>query len=324
MLDEFKENMIDNLDSARESFVLKQRRKRPRLVLIIKLGKDFADDMTEDNVGLYAAQSAFFTMLSAVPFLMLVILCLKYFISVDVSALETAVSAAFPAPVSTYVRGIVGEIFARSESTALFSATLVTAVWTSSRGIMSIYMGLNSILGSRRGTNWFAARFASLFYDVLFIAVIVATVVCLVFGNTLLGLANDRFGDIFVAHYVLEAIFKLKYPIFLFLFILAFAALYSFLPQEKPNFRSQLPGAVMTAVGWLGFSYVFSIYIEYFSKYSLLYGSLTAIVFMMLWIFFCIYMLLIGAEVNKHVKSGFFKHARRVITGREYKNLKKQ
>ncbi len=324
MLDNFKDNMLDSLDSARGSFIRRQGKKMPRITLFIKMVVEFLTDMADDNVGLYAAQSALFTVLSAVPFLMLVILCLKYFINVDLTALAETIRRAFPKPVSTYMYGIVSEVFMRSETTALFSATLVTALWTSSRGIMSIYVGLNNIYGCNRTTNWFAARITALIYDILFIVVIVASIACLVFGNTLLHLFRDHLSDFFVVHYAFEAVFKMKYLIFFVLFILAFAGLYSFLPQKKMRFRSQLPGAVATAVGWIGFSYGFSVYITYFSKYSLLYGSLTAIVFMMLWIFFCIYLLLVGAEINKHIKNGYFRKMRRILSGTQYKNLKKR
>ncbi|MGN0182142.1 MAG: YihY/virulence factor BrkB family protein [Candidatus Ornithomonoglobus sp.] len=286
--------------------------------------KEFFLDMNDDNVGLYAAQSALFTMISAVPFLMLVILCLKYFINVDANAMAEAIRRTFPQPVSTYVCGIVSEIFMRSETVALLSATLATALWTSSRGIMAIYMGINNIYGYTRTTHWLAARITALLYDILFIAVIVASIICLVFGNTLLQLFRDYFNNYFVAHYALETVFRMKYLIFFVLFVFAFAGLYSFLPQKKMRFRSQLPGAAATAVGWIGFSFGFSVYITYFSKYSLLYGSLTAIIFMMLWIFFCIYMLLIGAEINKHIKNGYFRKMRCILTGKQYKNLKKR
>jgi membrane protein len=323
MLNGLKDNVgtvKGNLDSVRDDFIREQGKKRSRIVLLFKLLYEFVMDMNSDSVGLYAAQSAFFSMLSAVPFFMIIVLCLKYVISVDTTTLVSAVKSTFPIPVSTYISGIVSEIFMRSESTALISATLITALWTSSRGIMAIYMGLNNIYGYTKKSNWLYARITALFYDILFIAVIVASVICLVLGNTILQL----FGDNILAGYTLKMIFKLKYLIFFVLFVLAFAGLYCCLPQKKPKFLSQLPGAVTTAVGWVVFSYGFSVYIKYFSRYSLLYGSLTAIIFLMLWIFFCLYMLLIGAEVNIHKERGYFRRVSRVIFGKHRKKSKKR
>ena len=79
------------------------------------------------------------------------------------------------------------------------------------------------------------------------------------------------------------------------------------------KYKTQLVGAAATAVGWLGFSYVFSIYIMHYSRYSFLYGSLAAIVLLMLWVYFCVYMLLIGAELNKHIDNGFFRRLKYLV-----------
>ena len=63
------------------------------------------------------------------------------------------------------------------------------------------------------------------------------------------------------------------------------------------------PGAVFTSVAWAVFSYVFSIYLEYASNMSVLYGSLTTLVVVMLWLYFCMYLLFIGAEINQYLSA---------------------
>lgn len=303
-------NIKDNIDSAKDSFLRKQVQRRPRLAVFIKMVIGFARDMSKDDVGLYAAQSAFFAVLSAVPFLMLVILCAKYFVDVNIVAVTDSIRKAFPAPVSTYIVGIIAEVFYRSQSTALLSATVITTLWTSSRGTMSVYTGFNRIFGYVKRRNWLFSRVASFFYNLMFIAVIVATVVVLVFGNAILTFFDTEY---ILAHYIIMVLFELKFPIFFVVFVLGFAAMYTYLPQRKTKYRSQLPGAVATAAGWLGFSYLFSLYIMYFSKYSYLYGSLAAIVLLMLWVYFCVYMLLIGAEINKHIENGYFRLIKRRV-----------
>lgn len=303
-------NIKDNIDSAKDSFLRKQVQKHPRLAVFINMVFGFVQDMSKDNVGLYAAQSAFFAVLSAVPFLMLVILCAKYFVDVNIVAVTDPIRKAFPAPVSTYIVGIIAEVFYRSQSTALLSATVITTLWTSSRGTMAVYTGFNRIFGYVKRRNWLFSRIASFFYNLMLIAVIVATVVVLVFGNAILTFFDEEY---ILAHYIIMVVFELKFPIFFVVFVLGFAAMYTYLPQRKTKYRSQLPGAVATAAGWLGFSYLFSLYIMYFSKYSYLYGSLAAIVLLMLWVYFCVYMLLIGAEINKHIENGYFGGVKRRV-----------
>ena len=73
------------------------------------------------------------------------------------------------------------------------------------------------------------------------------------------------------------------------------------------KFRSVLPGAALAAAGWLGFSFFYSLYIDNFADYTLVYGSLAAVVLLMLWLYFCMNIFLFGAQLNKLVKNGFFE-----------------
>ena len=299
---------------SRMRFLRRQARRTPRLVNFASFVSQFLRNMAKDNVGLYAAQSAFFTVLSAVPFLMLVILCLEYFVDVNPTTITMPIRAALPREVSDFVTSVISEVFYRSQSLALLSATVITALWLSSRGTMAIYSGFNCIFGYVERRTWLFSRIAALFYNLLMIAAIVAAVIVLVFGNTILQFIDKEF---IIAHYLLLALFRLKFPIFFVFFVLAFAALYTYLPQRRAKYRSQLIGAATTAVGWMAFSYVFSLYIMHYSRYSLLYGSLTAVILMMLWIYSCIYMLLIGAEINKHIENGFFRRMKKKVFTRK-------
>ena len=60
-----------------------------------------------------------------------------------------------------------------------------------------------------------------------------------------------------------------------------------------------MPGAFITAIGWMVFSDAFSMYLDSFSGFSNMYGSLTTIIFIMLWLYFGMYITLIGAEFNQ-------------------------
>ena len=306
MLDDLK----DNIDSVWNDFIMKRRGRAPRVKAFLRMFIRFTEDMRQDYVGQYAAQAAFFTVLSAVPFLMIVILCLKYFVNVDVTAITETIESAFPLQVSIYISQIITEVFYRSQSMAVLSFTVIAALWSSSRGMMSIYCGINQIYGYVRIYNWLSARLASLFYNIVFLAVLIGSIIVLIFGNSLMSLITPEGVVVF---YPLRLVLTLKFPIFFVLFVLAFTSIYTLLPQRKTRFRSQIIGAVATAVGWMVFSYIFSIYIEKFSRYSVLYGSLTAIVLLMLWLYFCMYMLLIGAEINTHIENGFFHRVKRNV-----------
>lgn len=265
--------------------------------------KEFIDDIFADNVGLYAAQATFFIVLSAVPFIMLLVFCLKYVIDFDLQAMVTTLEKMLPRQLSEFAADILSEVFYRSQSVAFFSVAFVSLLWSSSKGIMAIYCGLNCIYGVDREQSWIRMRLLSLVYNIIMILVIVASVVVLMFGNSIMELVKSEF---IFANYIVRLVMEFRTIIFFVIFVLTFAALFTFLPQKKHKYGKQMWGAAITAVGWLLTSYGISIYITYFPGVSYIYGSLTAIMLLMLWLFFCIYILLIGAEINKHIENGFF------------------
>jgi membrane protein len=79
--------------------------------------------------------------------------------------------------------------------------------------------------------------------------------------------------------------------------ILFFDVIFTALPNKKLAFKSQLPGAVICGVAWYIFSFGLSVYVDYFNGFSM-YGSLTTIALIMLWLYFCMYIMMMSAEVN--------------------------
>ena len=78
---------------------------------------------------------------------------------------------------------------------------------------------------------------------------------------------------------------------------LFFITLYVWLPNKRPKAKSQVFGACFAATGWLIFSFFFQIYLQYFGGFSM-YGSLTTIIVVMIWLYSLMYILLLGAEWN--------------------------
>ena len=74
--------------------------------------------------------------------------------------------------------------------------------------------------------------------------------------------------------------------------------IYKFLPNRRDRLIKQLPGAVFAAIGWMVVSWIFSVYVDIFQGFTSMYGSLTTIVLIMLWMYFCMYSILLGGEVN--------------------------
>lgn len=130
---------------------------------------------------------------------------------------------------------------------------------------------------------------------VLILLVIILTLLIMVFGESIVNLLDRRIPGI--ANFMTA--FNSGRHIFFFLIItLVLACLYAYLPRPRGRLRNQFPGAVLASLGWTVVTFGFSIYVTYFNGFSM-YGSLTTIVILLIWLYACMNLVLIGAYMNK-------------------------
>ena len=130
---------------------------------------------------------------------------------------------------------------------------------------------------------------------IVFILVLILSLVLLVFGDTLSHFILRKLP--FLAS-ITQYIINVRTLLSLGTLIFCFTGLYTFVPNRDLSWREQIPGALFSTVCWIGISLGFSIYFRFFNKFSYTYGSLTAVVLLMLWLYFCICALFLGAEIN--------------------------
>ena len=271
--------------------------------LIFKKVIDFFNNLTGDNVSIYAAQASFFLVISAIPMIMLILTVMSRFINIDITSLHHAINAFAPAEVTKLLSTIVNELFSKTSSISLISISAISALWAASKGIMALYTGLNSVYHAPT-RNWFYSRFFSVLYTLAFIATLTLTIIFFGFGEWLESYFYGRAAILAeIIHFFLNA----KIIIFMIYLTFLFALFYKFLPKREHTFKSQLPGAAVAAIGWMGFSFIYSLYIENFTDFSYVYGSLAAVVLLMVWLYFCMNIFLYGAQINKMLENGFFK-----------------
>ena len=141
----------------------------------------FGRKITHDAVAAFSAQTAFFVIISAFPFLVLVLSVLERvpFLSPDIIY---NLSDIFPAVVTEYIRSIISEIFANNSATVI-SISAVALLWAASKGIVSIMRGLNFIYKIDDKRNFFQIRLTSVLYTVGFLLYILVTLLISVVGG---------------------------------------------------------------------------------------------------------------------------------------------
>lgn len=265
-----------------------------RMLSLIITCKKIFDKFSRDEISVYAAQASLFIIIASFPFLMLILTLIQFIPSVNKSDVLALLVRIMPDMLDSLVVGIVDDLYVKSPGTIL-SITALTALWSSAKGMMSIEQGLNRIYGFTVKRNYILRRLICAGYTLIFVLACIVSLVLLVFGSTLQKLLLQVFP--FLAH-IAHNVISLRSFLSMVLFLICFVGLYTILPWKKQNPWHQLPGAMFTAIGWMAFSYAFSLYFSHFSRFSYMYGSLTAIVLMMLWLYFCICILFLGAEIN--------------------------
>ena len=248
--------------------------------------------VSADHVGAYAAQTSYFFMLCMIPIILLLLTMVQY-TPVTKADVMTAVIQVFPSSVDSLITSIVNQVY--NQSTGVIPITIVVALWSAGKGVLAMTSGLNCVYKCNETRNYVFLRIRATIYTVMFIIVIIFLLVLSVFGNTLnLFIAEHIPIMLGVAEKLLETRIIIT-PIVLVAFSLM---IYKFLPNRRDKFRYQLPGAMFSAVGWMIISWIFSVYLDVFKGFSSIYGSLTTIVLIMLWMYFCMYCILLGGELN--------------------------
>lgn len=253
--------------------------------------KYFLDKCKQDKINAYSAQSAFFMLLSAIPFLMVFSSLLQY-TSVTEGMILEIIQRVVPEYVSPFLVSIIDEVYNRSMG--IISVTAIVAIWSAAKGVQYMVDGLNSVNDLEETRNWFVLRFWAIIYTVVFLVAVVFTLLVLVFGNSLHDLAT---GYIPILRQITDFLANFRGLWMFVVLTLFFDVIFTTLPNKKLTFKSQLPGAAVCSVAWYLFSFGLSVYIDYFNGLSM-YGSLTTIVLIMLWLYFCMYIIMMSAEIN--------------------------
>ena len=248
---------------------------------------------TRFPVPLYAANAAFYIILSAFPAVMLIVGLIPY-LGVSQEELLDVLSGIIPSVFEPLLNRVINDLSINS-SKALISITAILALWSSARGVYCIRVGLNCMSGAREERNYLLRRIISIAYTLLFIVALLLTLVIQGFGREISNYILQ--GHIPILDF-LVGILNFRELIVLVFLTALFAAFFCLLPNKKQPFLPALPGAALAALGWLGFTYGFSIYARFSRSYSLLYGSLSTIAMAMLWLYICICILFYGYVFN--------------------------
>lgn len=242
------------------------------------------------QVGVYAAHTSFFMVLSLFPMLVLLMSLLRY-TGISVDMLTDLLEGVIPSALMGGAKRLILNTYESTTGTIL-SLSALTALWSASRGIHGLIVGLNAVYRVPENRTYLHTRSVSVLYTFAFLLVLMLTLLLNVFANTLLALFPIGF---------VPKLIDLRWTLLLLVQTALFCAIFMALPNRKNNFRHSLPGAVFASLGWMIFTRLYSVYVENFAGLSSVYGSVYAVALSMLWLYCCISIVFYGGALNRQL-----------------------
>ena len=262
-----------------------------------RIFRPFYKKMIRDNIFAIAGQTAFFLLLSSIPLSMFIVSMLQS-LHIPVDIIEDSVSAVLSKKASTEFANFMSNMYDNTVSISLI--TIIGTLWSAAQGIHAITNGLNRVHHTYENRNWFLLRLRAMVYTIVLFVIILATMLIVVLGSTIDDLVHPYLQNL---PNIVFIVYHLRYVIIFFYLVVLFALVYRNLPnltrekRKEYGFRSQLPGALFCAASWFALALGISIYVNDFNGYSI-YGGLTRIAVLMVWLYFCMVCLMLGAEFN--------------------------
>lgn len=255
--------------------------------------RDFNWQMTRKNISAFASSTSFFLFLSMIPLLMALCAILPYTRLTEENLLM-AITKFTPDAMNGLVVSVVSDVYARSAGTITIFA--IVTIWSASKAMLALIRGLNAVNDFEERRNYFVLRFIACIYTVIILAATILALLVMVFGNVIVNLL---LADIPPLHILVQFVMRFRFLFSWAILTFVFALIYAYVPSNKLRFKGQVPGAAFSAIMWGAASYAFSIYVDHFNGFGT-YGGLTTVVIMMLWFYLLMYILMIGAHINRY------------------------
>jgi len=273
----------------------------------LQLAKRVWNEVQEDNVFGRAAELSYYFLLALFPFLIFLTSVIGLVLGSGTGTrhmLFNYLARIMPPSAFQLIDATMYEVSAASSGGKL-SFGILAALWAASNGLTAITGSLNTAYDLKESRPWWKQRLVS-------ISLTMALSV-LIIGALVLVVAGGKIAEWLAAHYGFGPVFPtawkiVQWPVVFAAMIFAFALIYYF----APDFRKQAwvwltPGAAIGVVLWLLVSLGFRVYLHFFDSYSATYGSLGAVIVLMLWLYFTGAAVLIGGEINSEIENAAAK-----------------
>ena len=257
-----------------------------------------------DKINILGAYASFFIIVSALPFLTLVITVLGNLSDGLVIKLQNLILSLVPESFFGIVEYVIGEV-GGSYHFSIISISALGAIWASFKGIGGLCGGIGQIFGC--GTSRFG-RLRAIGQTFIFLFVIIGSLFIFSFSELIITMSENK---LLILKPFIKIVLLMRPIIFFAILCAFFSILYYRLSGKIGKISHHFLGACFSSVGLVAFTYFYSLYISYALKKSHLYAGFGTLIFFIFWIYFCVIIILLGAIVNKYLISIDFFYKKR-------------
>lgn len=257
-----------------------------------------------DNIPSKAAEISFYLLLSFFPFLIFIITLISYIPLIHLNLYIDWLSKVMPSNAYSIVIYIIDKAIA-DKSTNLLIVSFIITLWSVTSGVKAIIRGINNAYDEEETRSYLKIILISQLFTIEIVLLITFSLILIVYGNIVSVFILNFFG---FEHYVLMVLNLVRYLMALLTMFLLFISLFKYTPNNSFKIKDIIPGTIVSTIGWLASSFIFSYYANNFINYNLLYGSIGGIIALLSWLYLSSMVILIGAEVNATI---YFKKNKR-------------
>lgn len=268
---------------------------------VLQLAKRLWRRINEHDIFGSAAQLSYYFLLALFPLLLFLVTLLGYLAQAGSQlriGLMSYLATVMPASSVQLIQTTLDEI-SSSRGGGKLSLGLLAALWAASNGMGAVTQTLNVAYGVKETRPWWKVRVISIFLTLALSVLIVLALLIVLYGGQLVDLLAGYLGLSSVARILWKV---LQWPVALFFVLATFHLIYYFAPNVRHR-RWSTPGALVAVGLWLLISFGFKLYLHFFNSYSVTYGSLGALIILMLWFYLTGAAILIGGELNSELES---------------------
>lgn len=268
-------------------------------MLDVAIARQFLRDLyravTEDNVFNGAAALGFYLTLAIFPALILTMSVIPYLpISNVDDAIMDLLEQALPKEASGLVADVVDQVMS-NRSGGLLSFGVFATLWTVTTGMYAIMQQLNIAYGVKEARSFMKARATAFLLSLIFGVLVIGAFSLIVLGGVLQDWITSNFG---FSRELILLFAGLRWIIIVLALLSGFAVIYRYAPNVEERFHFITPGSVLGVSLLIIASLGFSLYTMNFGDYDATYGSIGAMIILMLWLYIAGLVILIGSEVN--------------------------